>query len=147
MISKAESQNLKSEFWIAFAKYHPQKWILYNTKIKDFSFKFFVDHSKIQVVLDIEMKNNELRKIYFEKIESLHTILKSEYLPDVVLERNFYLENGKLVSRAWVEKAGLSINNRENWNTIFDFFVQNMGQMELFFEEYQYYISDLTLNT
>ena len=147
MISKAETQIIKSEFWISFAKQYPRKWMLYNTKIKDFGFKFFVNHSKIQVVLDIEMKSDDLRKIYFEKIESLHTILKSEYLADVVLERNFYLDNGKLISRVWVEKTDLTINNREHWHTIFNFFQKNMSQFELFFEEYKDYIADLNLNT
>ena len=41
MFSKQEAQELKKEFWIAFGKSFPRKWLLYDTKIKDFSFKFF----------------------------------------------------------------------------------------------------------
>ena len=39
------------------------------------------------------------RKIYYEKIESLKDILLEEFIPEAIFERNFYLENGKVVSR------------------------------------------------
>ena len=39
MFSKQEAQQLKKDFWIAFGKSFPRKWLLYDTKIKDFSFK------------------------------------------------------------------------------------------------------------
>ena len=41
MYSKEENQKLKREFWVSFANKYPRKWVLYNTKIKDFSFKFY----------------------------------------------------------------------------------------------------------
>ncbi|HEY0092612.1 MAG TPA: DUF4268 domain-containing protein, partial [Flavobacterium sp.] len=50
MYSKADMQKLKQEFWIAFAQKYPRKWLLYDTKIKDFSFKFFADNKKAQVL-------------------------------------------------------------------------------------------------
>ena len=95
MFSKADSQKIKREFWIEFAETYPRKWMLYDTKIKDFSFKFYVDNKKAQVTLDIEPKDEEKRKIYFEKIESLKQILLDEFIEDIVLERHFHLETGK----------------------------------------------------
>ena len=71
MYSKEEAQRLKREFWIAFAEKYPRKWLLYDTKIKDFSFKFFVDNKKAQVLIDIEPRNDEKRIAYFEKLEAL----------------------------------------------------------------------------
>ena len=64
MYSRAENQQLKREFWIAFAEKYPRKWILYDTKIKDFSFKFFVDNKKAQVAIEIEHRNDEKRMAY-----------------------------------------------------------------------------------
>lgn len=147
MYSKEESLKIKKEFWIEFAEAYPRKWILYNTKIKDVAFKFYVDNKKAQVLLDIEPKEEEKRKIYFEKIESLKNILIEEYLSEVILERNFYLESGKIISRIWVEKLNVSLNNRTNWQEIFDFFNDTMSQFELFFYEYEDYIKDLEINT
>lgn len=147
MYSKEEAQRLKHEFWIAFAEAYPRKWLLYDTKIKDFSFKFFVDNKKAQVIIDIELRDEELRKIYFEKIESLKTILEEDYIQDLVFERNFYLENGKTISRIWVEQTGVSVSNRNTWETIFDFFNEKMTALEYFFYEFQDYIRDLETNT
>lgn len=147
MYSKEEALLIKKEFWTAFAEAYPRKWLLYNTKIKDVTFKFFIDNKKAQVLLDIEPKDEEKRKIYFEKIESLKTILLEDYLPEAILERNYYLESGKVISRIWIEKLEVSLNNRSYWPTIFDFFNQTMAQFELFFYEYEEYIKDLDINT
>jgi hypothetical protein len=147
MYSKEESLKIKKEFWVQFAEVYPRKWILYDTKIKDVTFKFYVDNKKAQVLLDIEPKEEEKRKIYFEKIESLKTILLEEYLPEAILERNYFLESGKVVSRIWVEKSNVSLNNKNTWEAIFDFFSETMTQFELFFFEYEDYIKDLETNT
>lgn len=147
MYSKEEAQAIKKEFWVAFSEAYPRKWLLYNTKIKDVAFKFYVDNKKAKVMLEIEPKDDEKRKIYFEKIESLKTILIEEYLPEAIFERNFYLDNGKVVSRIWVEKNHVSINNKSTWDDIFDFFNTEMTNFEYFFYEYEEYIKDLETNT
>jgi hypothetical protein len=147
MFSKEEALLIKKEFWTAFALAYPRKWLLYDTKIKDVTFKFYIDNKKAQVLLDIEPKDEEKRKIYFEKIESLKTILLEDYLPEAILERNFYLESGKIISRIWVEKLGVSLNNKNNWETIFAFFNETMTQFEYFYFEHEDYIKDLEINT
>jgi hypothetical protein len=147
MFSKEEALQIKKDFWIAFAEAYPRKWFLYNTKIKDVTFKFYVDNKKAQVLLDIEPKDEEKRKIYFEKVFSLKTILLEEYLEEAIFERNYYLESGKVISRIWVEKTDISINNKNNWEAIFEFFNTNMDAFERFFYENEDYIKDLEINT
>ncbi len=147
MYSKEETLHIKKDFWTQFAANNPRKWILYDTKIKDFTFKFHVDNKKAQVLLDIECNSDELRKIYYEKIESLKTILHDEYLPEALLERTFYLDNGKIISRIWVELFDVSLNNSKTWPSIFEFFSTQMTLFEDFFIEYEDYIKDLELNT
>ena len=147
MYSKEESLKIKKEFWVQFAATYPKKWLLYDTKIKDVTFKFYVDNKKAQVILDIEPKEEEKRKIYFEKIQSLQSILLEDYLPEAILDRNYYLENGKVISRIWVEKLNVSLNKKSDWNEIFDFFNETMSQFEVFFYEYQDYIKNLEINT
>jgi len=146
MYSREETQRLKREFWIAFAEKYPRKWLLYDTKIKDFSFKFYVDNRKAQVQIDIEHRNDEKRTAYFEKLESLKGILEEEFVNDLVFEKEFYLENGKTISRIWVEQVDVSVSNRKYWDQIFDFFNQKMSALELFFHEYGDYIKDLETN-
>ena len=147
MFSKEEALQIKKDFWIAFAAEYPRKWLLYNTKIKDVTFKFYVDNKKAQVLLDIEPKDEEKRKIYYEKVESLKNILLEDFLEDAIFERNYYLESGKIISRIWVEKTGIRINNKNTWPAVFDFFNENMDAFERFFYEHEDYIKDLEINT
>lgn len=143
MYSKQEAQQLKQEFWITFSEKYPRKWVLYDTKIKDFSFKFFVDNKKAQVSIDIEHRNEEKRVAYFEKIEALKNILEEEFIPDLVYQKNFTLDNGKTISRIWVEKTGISVSNSNDWDTIFYFFNEKMNSLELFYLEYDGFIKDV----
>ncbi|AWA30130.1 DUF4268 domain-containing protein [Flavobacterium magnum] len=143
MYSKEETQRLKREFWIAFAERYPRKWLLYDTKIKDLSFKFYADNKKAQVLLEIEPRSEHKRIQYFEKLESLKNILEEEFIPELVYEKNFTQDTGKTVSRVWIEKQGLSMSNRTHWDAIFDFFYQYMDAFERFFYEYEDYLRDI----
>lgn len=143
MYSKEETQRLKREFWIAFAEKYPRKWVLYDTKIKDFSFKFFVDNKKAQILIDIEHRSDEKRIAYFEKLEALKNILEEEFIQNLVFEKNYTLENGKTISRIWVEKLGVGVSNRNYWDEIFDFYNEKMNALEMFYLEYDDFIKDI----
>jgi hypothetical protein len=143
MYSKEETQKLKREFWVTFAEKFPRKWVLYDTKIKDFSFKFYVDNKKAQVLIDIEPRNNDTRNAYFDKLEALKNILEEEFITDLVFERDYILENGKTISRIWVEKLGVSVSNRQYWDEIFTFYNEKMNALELFYSEYDEFIKDV----
>lgn len=146
MYSREETQKLKREFWVTFAEKYPRKWVLYDTKIKDFSFKFYVDNKKAQVIIDIEHRSDVKRIAYFEKIEALKSILEDEFIKDLVFEKEFHLENGKEISRIWVELLGVSVSNRKYWDQIFDFFFENMNTLEMFYLEYDDFIKDISLD-
>ncbi len=143
MFSKEETQRLKREFWIAFAEKYPRKWVLYDTKIKDFSFKFYVDNKKAQVLIDIEHRSDEKRIAYFEKLEALRNILEEDFIKDLIFEKDYTLESGKTISRIWVEKLGVGVSNRNYWDEIFDFYNEKMNALELFYLEYDDFIKDI----
>ena len=143
MYSREENQKLKREFWIAFAEKYPRKWVLYDTKIKDFSFKFFVDNKKVQVLIDIEHKSEDKRISYFEKLEALKEILQDEFVKDLVFDREYHLESSKIVSRVWTELDQVKVSNRQDWDRIFDFFYKNMDGLEKFYLEYDDFIKDI----
>jgi len=146
MYSKEEVQEIKKEFWINFSQEYPRKWLLHNTKIKDFSFKFYIDNKRIEVLLAIESKDLELRKIYFQKIESLKSILEEEFLNYVLFDEHFVLDNGKEISKIWVEKEHISFHDKNKWEEIYSFYYEKMDAFERFFYEYEDYIKDLETN-
>ncbi len=137
MYSKEESKQIKQLFWTSFGKSFPRKWILYNTKIKGLSFKFHFNNKMALVSLDLE-GNLENRINYWEKLQSLQTIIKSEYLPKAIFEEEFYLDNGKEISRIYVPlEQKVSIHNKNTWQTVMSFFNEQMSLFEAFFEEYR----------
>ena len=142
MFSKQEAQQIKKEFWTAFGKSFPRKWVLYDTKIKDFSFKFSADNKKAEVSIDIEMKDELFRNAYYEKIWSLEDILK-DYVGSFSKDEFFELENGKTISRIWVEKTDVSLFNKNTWQETFEFFVEKMDGFERFFFDFEDFIKDV----
>ncbi|MHA6727760.1 DUF4268 domain-containing protein [Chryseobacterium sp. A301] len=142
MFSKEEAQKLRKEFWTAFGKSFPRKWILYHTKIKDFSFKFHADPSKARVSIDLEMKDPELQELYYNKLWSLEDQLKETW-GSLEKSAELEIENGKILSRFWVELEGVSIYNKSTWPSIFEFFYDKMEKVEIFFYEYEDFIRDV----
>ncbi len=137
MFSKEESRRLRQEFWISFGKSFPRKWILYNTKLKGFSFKFHFDNKKALVALDLE-DDLENRITYWEKLQTLKSILLDTFLPDAIFEEEYVLDNKKEISRIYVVlNKKVSIHNKNSWREVMEFFNENMGLFEAFFLEYK----------
>ena len=137
MFSKEESRLIRQEFWTSFGKSFPRKWLLYNTKIKGLSFKFHFDTKKALVALDLE-DDLDNRINCWEKLVALKSILRDKYLPNAIFEEEYYLDNGKEISRIYVlleQKA--SIHNKNTWQQTMEFFNNKMLLFEAFFDEYK----------
>ena len=136
MFSKEERKQIREEFWTSFGKSFPRKWILYNTKIKGFSFKFYFDTKKAFVSLDLE-DDLENRIKHWEKLMALKSILLEDYLPEAIFEEEHYLDNGKEISRIYLPlEAKVSIHNKNTWRETMEFFNKTMSSFEAFYEEY-----------
>ncbi|MGY5354671.1 DUF4268 domain-containing protein [Wenyingzhuangia sp. IMCC45467] len=141
MFSKEESARIRKEFWVSYGKSFPRKWTLYNTKIKDFGFKFVADRKTAQVTLDIESVDATQRELLYDQVYALKNIIKTEYLPEIIFDKYYYLENGKLISRVYIiYNEKFSIHNKNTWLDCYTFFNDTMNQFELFWNEYQDYI-------
>ncbi|TVZ59260.1 uncharacterized protein DUF4268 [Flavobacteriaceae bacterium MAR_2010_105] len=142
MFSKEESRRLREDFWISFGKSFPRKWILYDTKIKGFSFKFHFDTKTALVALDLE-DDLENRINCWEKLLSLKSILREDYLPEALFEDTYMLENGKELSRIYVPLEGkVSIHNKATWQEVMVFFNTTMSLFEDFFRDYEAILKD-----
>jgi hypothetical protein len=137
MFSKEESKQLRQDFWIAFGKSFPCKWILYDTKIKGLSLKFHFNLKMAMVSMDIETLDIEQRVQLWEKLISLKSILVDEYLSEAQFNDSFLLDNHKEISRIYVQKEDVSIHNKNTWRETMEFLNHNMNLFEDFFREYQ----------
>lgn len=137
MFSKEASKKIRHEFWITFSESYPRKWLLYNTKIKDVTLKFTFTTKVAQVSIDIEPQDELIRAYYYDKFLSLKNIIISEHLPDVMFNAAYELENGKIISRLYVELQNVSIHNKNTWDETMIFLHDHMSQLETFFSTYK----------
>jgi hypothetical protein len=137
MFSKEEAATLRKEFWISFGKSFPKKWLLYNTKIKGVSLKFVADKKEAMICLDLEHPDELMNLLYYDQLLSLKTLLETE-LPNVIYNDMYELENGKIIQRIYVPfEEKFNIHNKNTWRACYEFFVENMTKLEVFFYEYE----------
>lgn len=143
MFSKEEAAQLRKEFWTSFGKSFPRKWLLYNTKIKGFSFKFVADRKNAAVCLDFENPDELVNLLYFDQMLSLKSLLETD-IPEVIFNNEFELESGKKIHRIYVPFEGkFSVHNKNTWRECFEFFVDTMPKFELFYYEYEDVIKNI----
>ena len=87
--------------------------------------------------MDLEMDSLEKRIQLWEKLRSLAPLLKSDYLPNAIFDDSYLLENGKEISRIYVELSDVSIHNKGSWQETMLFLNKNMVLFETFFESYK----------
>ena len=140
MFSKEEAAQLRKEFWTSFGKSFPRKWLLYNTEIKGFAFKFQADRKKAMVCLDIEHLDEVADELLYDQMLSLKALLEAE-LPEVIYNATYELESGKIIKRIYIPfDKKFSIHNKNTWRDCFEFFVETMNTFELFYYEYEDFI-------
>lgn len=137
MFSKEDSKKIREEFWINFGKNYPHKWILYDTEIREVQLKFTFNTDFAQVSLDVFSRDEVIHEYYFERIYSLNSILKKEYLPDLKTEKHYTLPEGKEISRFYEQLNDVNIHNRNHWPSVSEFLYKNMRKLETFFIEYK----------
>ncbi|WP_166382482.1 MULTISPECIES: DUF4268 domain-containing protein [unclassified Polaribacter] len=143
MFSKEESALLRKDFWTSFGKSFPRKWLLYNTKIKGFSFKFVAERKQAMVCIDIENPDELVNLLYYDQMLSLKTLLETE-LPEVIFNDEYELESGKIIHRIYVPFEGkFSVYNKNSWRDCFEFYMETMPKFELFYYEYEDIIKNI----
>lgn len=152
MFSKEEARKIRQDFWITFGKRtalmkteygEKKRWIQFNTGIKDLSFKFESERKFARVCIDFEQRDFDKKVAYWEKFESLKTLINDSTPCDLTWEEFFMLDNGKEISRIYCQLDGVSLYNQQKWPQIFDFFIENMTPIEEVFIEYKDFIKDI----
>ncbi len=140
MFSKEDAKRIRQEFWTEFGKTYQKKWLLYNTKIKELTLKFTFTTKIAQVSIDIDTEDEVIKEYYYDKIWSLENILKTEFLPNIILDPNYEVEYGKFISRAYIQLDNVCIHNKKTWEETQKFLYDTMNKLELFFYEYEDFI-------
>jgi hypothetical protein len=148
MFSKEEAKEIREEFWDRFRRMSagkrvrknlPGSWMLSNTGIKALNLRFHVDRKVAQVGIDLETRNMDKRIELFEKLESVKNLLEKAMESPMIWELEYIRENGKSVSRIYLEQEGVDIYNRDTWPRAHRFMYGNMMKLETFYREYRDY--------
>ncbi len=142
MFSREESRQMRELFWTSFGKSFPRKWTMHHTKIKGLAFKFHADRKIAMVCLDVDLEDELDRLLLWDKLESVQSILESNFLPDAIYDNDYYLKDGdKTICRIYVPYTQkFSIHNKNTWGDCYAFFVEKMSKFEDFFEDYKDFI-------
>lgn len=149
MYSKEEAKALREEFWESFRqmsaakrrrKKLPGNWILTQTGIKALNLKFHVDQEVALVGIDLETRNMDKRIELYEKLETLKKRLEETMGSSMNWELEYIRENGKSVSRIYMQLEGVSIYKRDTWTLAHEFMYENMMKLESFYQEYRDYL-------
>jgi len=149
MFSKEEAKALREEFWDTFKGMSarrrnrqnlPGSWLLTQTGIKALNLKFHVDREVAQVGIDLETRNMDKRIELYEKLETLKKVLEETMGSPLNWELEYIRENGKSISRIYLQAEGVDIYNRETWALAHQFMYDNMMKLESFYKEYGDYL-------
>ena len=149
MFSKEEAKKLREEFWDQFKelsarrrarKRLPGNWMLTQTGIKALNLRFHVDREVAQVGIDLETRNMDKRIELYEKLESLKKLLEEAMEAPMNWDLEYIRENGKSVSRIYLQKENIDIYDKETWSRAHQFMYENMMKLELFYREYSDYL-------
>ena len=146
MYSKEEAKLLREEFWDRFKtmstrrrtrKKLPGNWLLTNTGVKALNLRFHVDRKVAQVGMYLETRNMVKRLELYEKLESVKKILEEAMKEPMTWEIEYIRENGKPVSRIYLQLENVDIYNRDSWQKTHQFMYEKMMRLEAFYREYR----------
>lgn len=146
MFSKEEAKEIREEFWDQFLtlsrqrrlrKKLPGDWILAQTGVKALNLRFHVDRKVAQVGIDLETRNMDKRIELFEKLESVKKILEKTMGEPMIWELDYLRENGKSVSRIYLQLENVDIYDSTTWPAAHEFMYKQMMKLEDFYREYR----------
>ena len=114
--------------------------MLTHTGIKALTLRFHVDRKVAQVGIDLETRNMDKRIELYEKLEALKKLLEEAMEAPMNWELDYVRENGKSVSRIYLQKENIDIYNKETWSRAHQFMYENMMKLESFYREYNDYL-------
>lgn len=147
MFSKAEASQLRQQFWTTFGQYiRPQlsadgekvNWINYKTGIKHVHFKMEAENRKARIAIEITHPDTGIQELFYEQFLELKGMLRN-YLDEEWSWQLHYFDNeGKTISRIYMELNGASIFNRGDWPALISFFKPRITALDEFWSVAKY---------
>jgi hypothetical protein len=141
MYSKQEAVTLKQGFWTAFGQYMSPvqsadgekiAWINYKTGEKAIAFKMNADTKEATIAIEIRHKSEQVRHLYFERLESLKELLHQYLGEEWIWLKDAYDEWEKPLSLVYYELTDVNILDKADWPAVISFFKPRMIALDEF---------------
>ncbi|MFL5789169.1 MAG: DUF4268 domain-containing protein [Flavisolibacter sp.] len=147
MYSRHEASQLRQEFWTIFGQYmmpivsaggEKINWINYKTGEKDISFRMEADNKKATIAIELTHRDSGIQQLYFEQFIQLKNILHDTAGEGWTWLLHMPGENGRLISRIFCERGGVSIFKKEDWPELISFFKARIIALDEFWSSAKY---------
>lgn len=152
MYSKQEASQLRQEFWTIFGQYMRQvlspegekiNWTNYKTGEKDIAFKMHADNKTAVIAIELAHKDKEIQQLFFEQFLQFKSLLTDAVQEEWKWKLHAHDENGRLVSRIYKEKTGVSIFQKQDWPELISFFKPRIIALDEFWSNVKYAFESL----
>ncbi|MCD9016628.1 DUF4268 domain-containing protein [Parachryseolinea silvisoli] len=147
MFARDEASRTKEEFWTTFGKYMSPipsaegfkiNWVNYHTRLKDVYFRMDIGRKAAIISISIEHRDPALQELYFEQFLELKSLLHATLEEEWQWQLHVPLEEGKVISRIFMELPGVSVFNRDHWPELISFFKPRIIALDRFWEDGKY---------
>jgi hypothetical protein len=152
MYTREQASQLRQAFWTTFGQYMAPvtsaeglrvNWINYNTRLKHVYFKMQADKKTATIGIEITHPDTEIQEMFFEQFALLRTLLHETLEEEWIWQLRTEDENGKTISRIFMEISGVNVFNKEDWPQLISFFKPRIIALDAFWNDAQYSFDDL----
>jgi hypothetical protein len=145
MFSKEEKKQMKLEFWSRLEDQmeklknpHGSKvfWLDYTTGIKDLYFRMEADETAVRLCIDLQFNDAGIREVYYEQFDEFRDMLNGLF-KELNWQKDFEHSNGKTISRISIERTGVNIYNKKDWDKMHLFLKLNFVKLDRFWDEFK----------
>lgn len=152
MYSKQEASQLRHEFWTTFGQYMSPvpstegekiNWINYKTGEKNISLRVHADNKKASIAIELNHKDKDIQQIYFEQFLQFKNLLNAVMEEEWNWQLHTNDEHGKLISKIFTERKGISIFQKNDWPELISFLKPRIIALDEFWSQVKYAFESL----
>ena len=146
MYGKEEAYELRKLFWTSFGKFMKRhksadfskvNWVNYKTGSKDLYFRLKADKRSAEICIDLQMEDSGVREIYYAQFIEVKRVFHDLTGIEWNWIENFTNEYNVSLSRLSISIDGVNIYNKDNWQTIFEFYEKYLIGLDEFWVEFK----------
>jgi len=152
MYSKQEASQLRQEFWTVFGQYmspihsaegEKVNWVNYKTAEKNIVFRMRADNKIASIGIELTHNDKDIQQLYFEQLLQFKNLFSDTVDEQWNWQLHTFDEQGRIISRIYIEKSGVSIYQKKDWPELISFFKPRIIALDTFWSSVKYVFENL----